>query len=133
MARFKFGDGRVGEVKFAADIEVGAPSSRGTFGAFLLEADNPALLRKGALEALGGQLDFARDVSAVRNHGVNFPLKVNEMGRRALSVVGFGTGPSCADRGPNLAESYCEWAVMEKRPDSSNGGLISLCRAAVSF
>ena len=80
MARFKFGCGRVGEAKFAADIKVGIAGRRDPFTALVLEADIAALLRKGALEALGGHLDFLRDV----------PLMVHEMGHYVLSVVAFG-------------------------------------------
>ena len=53
-ACFKFGDGRVYEVKHAADIEIGIAGRRGAFAALVLEADIPALPRKGALEALRG-------------------------------------------------------------------------------
>ena len=60
-ARFKFGDGRMGEVKHAADIKVGIAGCKGTFTAFVLDADIPALLRKGALDALGAQLNFEKD------------------------------------------------------------------------
>ena len=57
-ARFRFGDGRLGEIRRAADTSVGAAGNRGKFTALVLEADIPALLRGGASGALGGQLDF---------------------------------------------------------------------------
>ena len=76
MARPKFEGGRVGEVEHAADIQVGAAGCRGACAARVLEADIPALLRKGALEALGGQLDFERDIMTIRKHGVNAPPSV---------------------------------------------------------
>ena len=44
IARFKFGDGRVGEVRYAADIKVGIAERGGAFTAFVLVADIPALL-----------------------------------------------------------------------------------------
>ena len=53
IARFKFGDGRVGEVMYAADIKVGIAECGGAFAAFVLVADIPALPRKAALEAIG--------------------------------------------------------------------------------
>ena len=59
--RFKFGDGRIGEVQHESDIEVGIAGCRGAFMAFVLDAETPALLRKGALGALGAQLDFGMD------------------------------------------------------------------------
>ena len=57
QARFRFVYGRLGEVRYAADIPVGIAGNTGMFTASVLEADIPALLRKGAMEALGGQLD----------------------------------------------------------------------------
>ena len=54
---------------------------------------------------------------------MGFPPKANEMGHYALSVVAFGKGPSCVERGPNFAASYLEWTLVDKRPDLSNGGL----------
>ena len=108
-ARLKFGDGRVGGVKRAAEIKVcGIPGRRGAVAAFVLDADIPALLREGALEALGGQLDFEHDSVTLRKHGVEVPLGVNEMGHYVLSVAQCGKGPPCVDRGPNEAASYFE-------------------------
>ena len=115
-ARLKFGDGRVGEVRFAADIEVGIAGCRGAFTDFVLDADIPALLCEGALEALGGQLDFERDILTIREHGVDVPLSANEMGHYILSAVALG-------KWPDLAASYFEWSLVEKRPDLSDGGL----------
>ena len=43
---------------------MGIAGNKGKFTAFLLEADIPASLRKGAAGALGGQLDFPRDALA---------------------------------------------------------------------
>ena len=60
-ARFKFGDGRIGEVQFAANISVNSAGRRGAFATFVMDAEIPALLRKGARETLGAQLDFAKD------------------------------------------------------------------------
>ena len=122
MARFTPGDGRVGEVRYTADIKIGIAGRRGALTAFAPEADFPALLRRGAREALGGLLDFAGDVWAIWNHGVDIPLKVNEMGHYALSVVAFGHGSSRVDLGPQLAASYFAWTPVDKRPDLSNGG-----------
>ena len=80
---------------------------------FRAEVDIPALLREGALEALGGNLDFARNVLAIRNHGADSTLKVNEAGHYILSVFARGKGPKCAgrepkcaDRGPKCADGY---------------------------
>ena len=52
MAELKFGDGRVGAVRRAADIKVGAAARRGTFTAFISEAAISAELRKGPFRHL---------------------------------------------------------------------------------
>ena len=112
-----------GEVKHAADIKVGVAGRRGAFTAFVLDADIPAVLREGALEALGGQLDFERDALSFRTHGMNDPLNANEMGHYVLRVVEFDKGPPRWGRGPCLAASYFEWSFSGKRPRVSEGGL----------
>ena len=52
---------------------------------FALDADIPALLRKGALGALAGQLDLARSTLTFGSRGIEIPHKVNAI----LSVVDF--------------------------------------------
>ena len=56
-------------MKHAADIKVGTAGRKGAFMAIALEAEIPALLRKGALEALGAQLDFENDVLSLLRRG----------------------------------------------------------------
>ena len=96
-ARFKYGDGRVCEVKNAAGINVGVAGRRGAPRASAPDADIPALSHKGALETLGGRRDFERDISTIRKHGVRAPLRVNEMGYSVLCVVKFSNGPPCPE------------------------------------
>ena len=79
-ARFQSGNGRLGEVRSAADIPVGVAGGRGKVAAFLLETGIPALLRRGALEALGWQLGVPRNVWMLNNLGVDAPLQVNRTG-----------------------------------------------------
>ena len=55
--RHRFGDARHGDARRAADIPAGIAGNQGKLATFVLDADIPSLLRKGALEALGGQLD----------------------------------------------------------------------------
>ena len=59
------GDGRPGDVRRAANSSVGIAGNRSTLTAFVLGADTPALLRKGALRALGWQPDLSRDISSL--------------------------------------------------------------------
>ena len=115
-ARFRFGGGRLGQVSQAADIPVGVAGSKGNFPAFALEADIPALLREGAVEALGRPPDFSRDVSTLIK-------RVNRMGHYILFVVDFGKDPSRCGRGPAVSASYFEWAFPNIRPDLPNVGL----------
>ena len=81
-------------MRHAADVPAGAAGNKGKCTAFVLEADMPALLRKGAVEALGGQLDFSRDALALRKKGVAIPLRVSRKGRYTLSVVDFAKDAS---------------------------------------
>ena len=86
-ARPEFGDRRIGEVHSAADIEVGIDGRRSSFVAFVLKADIPAVLCRRAREALGCQLDFAQNALTLRKHGVDIPLRVNEMGHCVSAVA----------------------------------------------
>ena len=74
QTRFRFGDGRLGEVRHAADIPMGIAGRKGMFTSFVLEADIPPLLRRGAAEALGGQLDFLRDSLNLGRKAAQIPL-----------------------------------------------------------
>ena len=82
-ASFKLGDGRLGEVHCAAATPSVTVSSCGEFTSFAPESDRPASMRRGALGALGGRSDFARNVSASSEQWVYFPLKLNGMGHVA--------------------------------------------------
>ena len=79
-ARFKladwamYGDGRLGDVRCAADFPLGIAGDRGKRSAFVLKTDIPALLRIGALEALGGRSDFHRNISTLRKQGRSMTL-----------------------------------------------------------
>ena len=50
----------------------------------------PALLRKGALEAIRGQLESSRNDSALGRWGVDVSLTVNGAGDHVLRVVSVG-------------------------------------------
>ena len=76
--------------RHAAEIPAGVAGFSGKFTAFVVGADIPALLRKGAKEELGWQLDFSRDPLVFLKHGAKIPIRVNRMGRYFLSVVDFG-------------------------------------------
>ena len=142
-ARFELGDGCLEAVRRAADIPSGIAGNRGELAAFALGTKIPALLHTGALEALGGQLDFSRDISRIRKQGVLYtqarsatrkqevpftflrgiPLRVNRIGRCKLSVVNFGKGQSEKQEGPTFSASYFQWASANRRPDLSDGSL----------
>ena len=65
-AGFDLGDGRLGDVRYRSEISAGIAGGRGNI---------LALLRKGALEALGGQLDSSRRISTFRTQGFDIPLE----------------------------------------------------------
>ena len=48
-ARPRFGDGRLGEVRHAADTTVGIAGHKDKFAACALDTGTPALLREGAM------------------------------------------------------------------------------------
>ena len=108
QARFKFGDGRAGNVCFASDIAVGIAGAKGTSTASVLDADIPALLCKGALEALAGQLDFARNTRTLGSRGIAIPLKVNAMGHYILSVVDFPAALASLGAESHFSASFLE-------------------------
>ena len=74
--RIRCGDGRLGEVRHAADMPVGIDANKGKLTALAPDTDIPALLRNGALEDLRGRLDFSRDTLTPGFRGVGIPLKV---------------------------------------------------------
>ena len=74
-ARFKFGDGRPGEVRVAEGIPAEIAGGRGKWTAFGQQADAPAVMRKGALGALGGKVDSSRHASPLNKQRVNIPPK----------------------------------------------------------
>ena len=73
---------------------MGIAGNREMFTAFALEADIPALLRKGFMEALGGRFDFLRGSLNLHRRGVQIPLRVNRVGHCILGVVDFCMDPS---------------------------------------
>ena len=116
-ARFRFGDGRQGEVRHAADETVVIAGTQGAFTASALNADIPASLCEGAINALGGQFGFSRDLLVSRSIGVPIPLRVTRMGHYVLSAFDFGKDPSGRARDPVNSASFFE--IIRKNPDLS--------------
>ena len=88
-------------MRHAGDVPGGIADNKGSSAAFALEADIPTSLRKGALEALGGRLDFSGDISTSRKQWVDTPRGVNRTGHYLPSVVDFGMEHSRKPNGPN--------------------------------
>ena len=88
------------------EIPVRAAGTKGALTAFVLCAGKPALLRKGAMGAPGGQLDFSRDPLTLNEQGVNIPKRVNQMGHYILSVADFGKDPSRRVGGPAVSAPH---------------------------
>ena len=97
-ARFKSGDGRLGQARPEADIPVGEAGYQGDFADLQLGNDIPAFMRKGAREALGGQLDFSGGISTLRGEGVD----IRRVGRYVMSVVDFRNGALRGTERPNF-------------------------------
>ena len=99
-ARFKFGDGRVDVVRFAADVPVGLAGGRGK---------STTLLRTGASESLGEHLDFSRNLR-LGKLGPRVPLRVNGRGRYLMNAASSEEGGApWRDVGlPNLLTGFRE-------------------------
>ena len=69
---------------------------KGACAACAPDAEIPALLRMGALEALGDRLDLEQGALSFTRHGVRVPLRANATGHYILSVVEFGKRPRIA-------------------------------------
>lgn len=119
--RLEFGGGRHGEARFTADLP-GSAGCRGELAASVTDAGIPAILRKGAVEALGGQSQVARDMLTLRNQGADIPPKVNQTGRNILNAVAVGEGRPRSGRRPAFPASYFEWASVNRRPNIPDGG-----------
>ena len=102
-------------MRCAVDMTIGTAGSTGNYAAVVLDADIPALSRKGASEALGGRLVFSRDTLASDFRGVEIPLKANDMGHYMLTVEDFDGPRGCGGRGPEFSASMVEWACSRKR------------------
>ena len=117
-AMFKFGDGRTGEVCHAADITVGVAGVKGTFTAFVLDSDIPALQGKGALESLRGRLDFAQHTLALGTTGKVIPLQMSvaDFPSRAYSASVIHWAPT--DQATRLMDSDGLRWIDELQPHS---------------
>ena len=102
-ARFKFGGGRMGDVRHDADISAAIAGAKGNFTASVFDADIPLLLRQGALGALGEQLVFSRDTHTLGFRGLRIPPKANNMRRYILSVADFDGRRGSRDRVPSFS------------------------------
>ena len=108
-ARFGFGDGRFREVCRAAEIPAWVAGNKGKFTASVLGGGVPALLRQGAMEALGGRLDFLRGSLLVRRQGVRAPLKGEYCGTLYPERCRFSEGPveECVEMSGGQGLVFC--------------------------
>ena len=89
FSSFRYGDGRVGYGHRAAVIPIAIVGYTGHFMAYVVDADIPALLGKGALEPLGGHLNFRGRVLTLESLGADIPLEMSPVGHYLLNVVDF--------------------------------------------
>ena len=102
---------------------MGIAGAKGALTAFALDADIPALLCKGALGALAGQLDFARETLTLGSRGIEIPLKVNDLGHYILSVDDFPAAPPSLGAESLFSASFLEWGPPRQRPNLEHGGI----------
>ena len=81
----------------------------------------PAVSRKGAMEAPGGQLDFLYGSLNLDRQGEQIPLRANRAGHCILIVVDFCGDPSRIAPCPEASASF--FASVQKAPDLLDGGL----------
>ena len=117
-ARFVFRHGYC-----VVDIPIAIAGGHAKSAALAIQADIPAPLCEGAVEALGGRLDFPRNISTSRGRGVDVPFKLNCAGHYVPSVAASGKGQSKSGRGPTSPADYFEWGFSKKRRNLDNGGL----------
>ena len=100
----------MGDVRLAAGITAGIAGDKRNFSAFVLDAEIPALLRKG------GRLDFSRDT-------LTLGLRVHDMGQYILSAPEFHGRGGGRGRGHRFSATMAEWACSRKSPNLDNGGI----------
>ena len=85
-----FGDGRLDEVRSAADNSADTAGSKGELTAFALDADIPECLRNDALEALWGTARFLTQFLVLPQTTGGCSRGSRPDGRYILSVIEFG-------------------------------------------
>ena len=106
-----------------ADIPAGIIGGRGEVRAFLTEADIPALLRKGALEALGGKEESPRNAPTLGRLGAEAPVTVGGKSHYVLNAASFLRGRDLLGSCPTRSAARFGLVASTKRPVLSNGGL----------
>ena len=105
----------MGEVRYSADIKVGAAGRRGAFATFVMEADIPAVLRQGPFRPSEANWIASVKFREFGTAGSIFPFMSARWG-----VFASGQGTPRVDRGPRLAASFAEWAVADICPELAN-------------
>ena len=115
-ARCKFGGSRLGGMRSEADIPVGL-GGRGTLAAFALKAEMEALSRKGASEALGGQLDVAHISLMVSKQGGGYPARIKWSWPLRFRRNLLWEGARKVGKGPNLFSFVFRVGFFEEKSD----------------
>ena len=102
--RYKFGNGRLGEVRNVAEIPVGITGGRGAFTTSPINAERPAILRQEAPGALGGHLRSPRTALT-------------------SSVAREREGPLRSQRGPHVAKTADFWGTARRNLFSGWSGI----------
>ena len=107
-------------------FRVGIAGGHGETATSLLDADIRALLRRGALGSLVGQLELPRDNLRLGRLGIETPLAGEGMGRYALTAASFGEKERVSvGHGSTLSVPRFFSAVEVERASLANGGICS--------
>ena len=90
------------------------PCIKVKFTAFLLDSVIPALLSRGALEALQGCLDFVRHTLTLGANGKVIPFQVSDVGHYIWSVADFPKMRGGMHSSPSFAASLFHWAPKNR-------------------
>ena len=94
----------MGNLQPAAEAPIALAGHVGVLNTYLAEQIIPALMKKGALESLGGQLDFAQDNLHLRMIGAIANLRANPAGHYVTGVADFAKE---MPRRPPQAQTAC--------------------------
>ena len=102
---FKFGNGQSEQVYYAAAVLADVAGRRGMVMTFLVDADVPVLFGGGALESMGGRLDFPRTCLRLTKLVTAAPLHANAAWRCVSNAASCDVGLNLRNTLPSGASA----------------------------